>query len=345
MLDFINYPVSGIMWVWHKVFGALFGASSGIAWALSIMFLVFTLRAILFKPFVKYVRSMKQMQEFAPQMQKLREKYGNDRQRLAAEMQKLQSEHGFNPLGGCLPMLVQIPVFFGLTNVLQGFQANATKNFFFGAEEVKSYLAAKLFGANFSSSLTAAAETLGQYGTVRADQVAVTIPIMIVASALTHLTSRHSVARQNPAAANQQTAIMNKLALYVFPLGVLVAGLFLPMGMLLYWLSNNLWTLMQQYVVYHRIDREEEQKKQDAISKRQNLAPKPGQKPSRKRPAADTTADTTAKAEGDDTDAETEKPAANGSAPKKDSTRPKPGTVPGIIDDRSRGKKQSRKRR
>ncbi|SDN25976.1 membrane protein insertase YidC [Allokutzneria albata] len=339
MLDFINYPVSGIMWVWHKVFGALFGPASGFAWALSIMFLVFTLRAILFKPFVKYVRSMKQMQEFAPQMQKLREKYGNDRQRLAAEMQKLQSEHGFNPLGGCLPMLVQIPVFFGLTNVLQGFKADATQNFFFGAEDVKSYLAAKLFGANFSSSLTATAETLAHYGTDRNVQIIVTIPIMIVASALTHLTSRHSVARQNPAAANQQTAIMNKLALYVFPMGVLVAGLFLPMGMLLYWLSNNLWTLMQQYVVYHRIDREEEQKKQDAISKRQNLAPKPGQKPTRKRPAADTTVNT----EGDATEAD--KPAANGSAPKKDSARPKPGTVPGIIDDRSRGKKQSRKRR
>ncbi|WP_086818732.1 membrane protein insertase YidC [Allokutzneria sp. NRRL B-24872] len=344
MLDFINYPVSGIMWVWHKVFGTLFGAASGISWALSIMFLVFTLRAILFKPFVKYVRSMKQMQEFAPQMQKLREKYGNDRQRMAAEMQKLQSEHGFNPLGGCLPMLVQIPVFFGLTNVLQGFKAGAEQNFFFGAEDVKSYLAAKLFGANFSSSLTATAETLAHYGTDRNVQIFVTIPIMIVASALTHLTSRHSVARQNPAAANQQTAIMNKLALYVFPAGVLVAGLFLPMGMLLYWLSNNLWTLMQQYVVYHRIDREEEQKKQDAISKRQNLAPKPGQKPARKRPAADTTATSPAE---DPTKAEkpADKPAANGSAPQDDSARPKSGTVPGIIDDRSRGKKQNRKRR
>jgi YidC/Oxa1 family membrane protein insertase len=91
VLNFIYYPVSAIMWFWHKAFGYVFGESSGIAWALAVVFLVFTLRALLYKPFVHQVRSMRKMQEFAPEMQKLRAKYGSDKQKLAAEMQKLQS--------------------------------------------------------------------------------------------------------------------------------------------------------------------------------------------------------------------------------------------------------------
>ena len=119
MLNFIYYPVSAIMWFWHKAFGYVFGEASGIAWALSVVFLVFTLRALLYKPFVHQVRSMRKMQEFAPEMQKLKAKYGNDKQKLAAEMQKLQSQQGVNPLGGCLPVLVQVPVFIGLFHVLR----------------------------------------------------------------------------------------------------------------------------------------------------------------------------------------------------------------------------------
>ena len=81
------------------------------------MFLVFTLRAILYKPFVRQIRTTRQMQELQPQIKALQKKYGKDRQRMALEMQKLQKEHGFNPLMGCLPVLAQLPVFLGLYHV------------------------------------------------------------------------------------------------------------------------------------------------------------------------------------------------------------------------------------
>ena len=129
MLNFIYYPVSAIMWFWHKAFGYVFGEASGAAWALAVVFLVFTLRALLYKPFVHQVRSMRKMQEFAPEMQKLKAKYGNDRQKLTAEMQKLQSQQGVNPLGGCLPVLVQVPVFIGLFHVLREFKPGKTENY------------------------------------------------------------------------------------------------------------------------------------------------------------------------------------------------------------------------
>ena len=125
-LDIIYYPVSAIMWVWYKAFAFILGPDNFFAWALTVMFLVFTLRAILYKPFVRQIRTTRQMQELQPQIKALQKKYGKDRQRMALEMQKLQKDHGFNPILGCLPMLAQIPVFIGLYHVLNSFNRTQT---------------------------------------------------------------------------------------------------------------------------------------------------------------------------------------------------------------------------
>lgn len=289
MLNFIYYPISFIMWLWHEVFSFVFGDTSGFAWALSVVFLVVTLRALLYKPFVGQVRSMRKMQQMAPEMQKLRKKYANDRQKLATEMQKLQSENGANPLGGCLPVLVQVPVFIGLFHVLREFKPGKTENYFFGADEVRSFVDSNLLG----SKLGAAIFPLGGFGGQGVPSVEmlggnlvyqwlVMIPLMIAAGIFTHITARHSVARQAEAqAGNPQAAIMNKLMLYVFPIGVVVGAPFLPLAVLFYWVTNNLWTLGQQYVVYKRIDAEESEKREKTAEAAKSLAPKPGQKPIR----------------------------------------------------------------
>lgn len=288
MLNFIYYPVSFILWVWHKVFGAVLGADNGIAWALSVVFLVFTLRAILYKPFVSQVRSMRKMQEFQPEIAKLRKKYGNDRQKQAEEMQKLQKEHGVNPVAGCLPVLVQVPVFIGLFQVLRNFtplNSNGTprtENYFFGQEEVFSFIRADFLGAKLGAIVVNGPEAMLAEGTSMLQMLLVMVPLMIMAGIFTHITARHSVARQTAAQGdNPQTAIMNKLMLYVFPIGVVVGAPFLPLAVLLYWVSNNLWTLGQQYVVYKRIDVEETEKREKAVVDRTARAPKPGQKPVR----------------------------------------------------------------
>ena len=290
MLNFIYYPVSAILWFWHKVFGEVpfLGPNHGLTWALAVVFLVFTLRALLFRPFVSQVRSMRKMQEFAPEIRKLQEKYKGDRQKLTAEMQKLQSEHGVNPLGGCLPILVQIPVFIGLFQVLREFKPGKTENYVFDAAGVTSFVDADLFGAKLSAFITMAQQDLVELSTDRPHVIAVALPLMIAASIATHITARHSVERQSAAAAaNPQAAIMNKLTLYIFPLGVLVGGFFFPIAIIIYWLANNAWTLGQQWVVYRKIDREEAEKKEQATAQRQALGPRPGQKPvqKQKRPA------------------------------------------------------------
>jgi YidC/Oxa1 family membrane protein insertase len=296
-LDIVYYPVSWIMWVWYKLFAFALGPSNFFAWALSVMFLVFTLRALLYKPFVRQIRTTRQMQELQPQIKALQKKYGKDRQRMALEMQKLQREHGFNPILGCLPMLAQIPVFLGLYHVLRSFNRTTggfgqphmsvienrlTGNYMFTPVDVGHFLDANLWGAPIGAFMTQRSGLDAFTDFSRPAVIAVGAPVMILAGIATYFNSRASVARQSPeAAANPQTAMMNKLALYVFPLGVVVGGPFLPLAIILYWFSNNIWTFGQQHYVFGMIEKEEEAKKQEAIERRAANAPAPGAKPKR----------------------------------------------------------------
>jgi YidC/Oxa1 family membrane protein insertase len=300
-LDIIYYPVSAIMWVWYKAFAFVLGPSNFFTWALAVMFLVFTLRAILYKPFVRQIRTTRQMQELQPQIKALQKKYGKDRQRMALEMQKLQREHGFNPLMGCLPIFAQIPVFIGLYHVLMSFnrtqsgigrlglsveQNRSIGNYVFSATDVGHFLDANLFGAPIGAAIrqTTGLDAFSEFS--RPALIAVSVPVMILAGIATYFNSRASVARQSPeAAANPQTAMMNKLALYVFPLGVLVGPIFFPMplAIILYWFSNNIWTFAQQHYVFGKIEKEEEAKKVEAQERRAANAPPPGAKPKRDR--------------------------------------------------------------
>jgi YidC/Oxa1 family membrane protein insertase len=237
-------------------------------------------------------------------------------------------------------MILQIPVFFGLNNVLRGFHAGGAGNYFFGPAEVDSYMHADLFGARLSNYMAQKSDEITALGADHTSIIIVSIPLMIIASIATHLTARHNIERQNPATATAQTGIMNKITMYVFPLGVLVFGAFFPIGLLFYWLSNNFWTLGQQRLIYKKIDREEEEKKTQAVEKRNALGPKPGQKPTqpKKRPATakpvtDTSADDTESTTAESASKPAAKPAGTKpAAPKgtgaKPPAKPAPGAKP-----------------
>src|ERR1051326_2418269 len=103
----------------HSVLGALFGPDSGWAWGLSIVFLVMLIRLCLVPLFVKQVNAQRKMAQHAPQLQEIRKKYKNDKQRLNEETMKYYKENGVNPLAGCLPMIPQLIIFFSLFSVLR----------------------------------------------------------------------------------------------------------------------------------------------------------------------------------------------------------------------------------
>jgi YidC/Oxa1 family membrane protein insertase len=163
--------------------------------------------------------------------------------------------------------------------------------------------------------------------------IAVGVPIMILAGIATYFNSRASVARQSPeAAANPQTAMMNKLALYVFPFGVVAGGPFLPLAIIMYWLANNIWTFGQQHYVFGMIEKEEEAKKIEAQERRALNAPAPGARPKRARKNEPSTVEITESDGSESSDAS----GADGDGPKATTKSgssaanrtPKPGAAP-----------------
>ena len=101
----------------------LFGSRSstrdgGAAWALSIIGLTLVIRAALIPLFVKQIKSSRNMQLIQPKVKELQKKYGHDRERLAQETMKLYKDTGTNPFASCLPILLQMPIFFALFRLL-----------------------------------------------------------------------------------------------------------------------------------------------------------------------------------------------------------------------------------
>ena len=146
MLDFVYYPVSAILLLWHSAFAAALGPATALPWVLAVIFLVITLRAALVVPFVKQARFQQLMQRLQPQIVAIQKRYPADRRRQSAEIQRLHQKHGVNLLFGLLPMLAQALVFVGLFHGLHSFdrtgmsaEQNAqTPNYAFRAEQVQS---------------------------------------------------------------------------------------------------------------------------------------------------------------------------------------------------------------
>ena len=120
MLDFLYTAVSWVLLRWYQLFTLLgMSKTGGLTWALSIIMLVVTARLLLFRFFVKQVHYQRRMQEMQPKIKKLQEKHKGDQATLQREMMALQQAEGFNPISGCLPMFLQIPVFIALFHVLK----------------------------------------------------------------------------------------------------------------------------------------------------------------------------------------------------------------------------------
>lgn len=244
MLDPVYFAVSAVMWCWHQLFGLLLGPASGAAWALSVVFLVLTLRALLIRPFLAQVRSGRAMRALAPQVAELRRHHAGDTARLAQETVALQKAHGVSVWSSLLPTVAQLPVFIGLLHVLHSFVPGST-NYAFGAVEVHSFLSARLFGAPLSGYLSMPQQVLDGLGVGSFDVALVAVPLIVLAAVATHFSARHAAQQPDAAAFLRWTP-------WIFPIGVLVGGVAfpLPIAILLYWLTQNIWTLVQQRLVY-----------------------------------------------------------------------------------------------
>jgi YidC/Oxa1 family membrane protein insertase len=359
LFDWLYTAISWVMARWHSLFSLFLDPAGGITWALSIVFLVITLRIILFPLFVKQIKSQRAMQELQPDIARLRKQYGSDRQGLAVAMQALQKERGVNPLAGCLPILPQIPIFFALFHVLRRLAPGKDGLYSWTDELTEQAAEAELFGAPISSQFFMQGdklELLDLPGVTESGIRVVAFTLMVVMCATTYITQKQIMKRSGPV--EGQAAMVQKFLLYVMPASLFVSGFFFPIGVLLYWMTNNLWTLGQQFFVLRRMPppgsdaakakAEAEKPKVDP----KTLAPKPGQKPVRaKGPKAATLAPTsTVAADGSPLEAPDSEAAstpvtppakaapATGEAAGSEPAKAKPGTSAGGANGRTPGR-------
>jgi YidC/Oxa1 family membrane protein insertase len=347
VLDFLYTAVSWVLLRWHQLFTAIgLDKDSGLNWALSIVFLVITARVLMFRFFVKQVQYQRHMQLMQPKITKLREQYKNDRQGLQREMMKLQQEEGFNPLSGCLPMLLQIPIFIALFHVLRhlansvNLQSGNPKLTLYSFTEAETLSAAKakLFGAPLAASLRDGADKIAQLGGDVTSTRVVIIVLVLISAAATFFT-QILVRRGQPTAPEGTAALVQKVMLYFIPLSVLFSGLIFPLGVLIYWFTSNVWTLGQQaYINKFHPHTEPERAPVGELGKK--YAPKPGQKPVR----PDRTINVKPAEVVDETVSDN---SGNNPTPAPRSTAPRPGARPTRSPNRPGGKRpsQAKKRR
>src|SRR5690349_2380671 len=114
----LYYAISFVLDLFHQLLSTFLDPASGLSWALSIIGLTLVIRAALIPLFVKQIKSSRNMQLIQPKVKELQKKYGHDRERLAQETMKLYKDSGTNPFASCLPILLQMPIFFALFQIL-----------------------------------------------------------------------------------------------------------------------------------------------------------------------------------------------------------------------------------
>jgi len=273
----------------HAGLSPIFGASSGAAWALSIVLLTMAMRLLLFPLFVKQIKSQRAMSALQPQMKELQAKYKNDKERLNQEMMALWKEAGTNPFAGCLPIVVQIPVFFALFKVLNSLHPNKlgvyTSHFngILTAHLTKQAANAKVFGVPIGASFTSSIHTLNQLNASQTSTRVLAAILIVIMAATTFITQRQLMAR-NKATGGPSMPGNQQTLLYILPLMFALFGFRFPIGVLLYWLTTNLWSMGQQAIVIRRMDNPSAPAA-TAATTNAPAGPAPGARPVRPTPA------------------------------------------------------------
>lgn len=246
ILEWLEVAVSWVLVAFHTLLSPIFGAANGITWALSIVGLVIVIRIALIPVFVRQIKAQRGMQLLQPKMKEIQQKYAGDRNKQSEEMMKLYRETGTNPLSSCLPLLLQAPIFYALFQVLQGIATGNPKGVFTwpsNAGLADQAHDALLFGlVPLYATFKDAVETPNPTAT------RVLCMTLVVLMTLTTFTTQRQLMVKNMPAGNPM-AQQQKILLYVFPLMFAIGGVGFPVGVLIYWLTTNLWSMGQQFWV------------------------------------------------------------------------------------------------
>ena len=260
MFDAILHPFAwaiSYVWVWIHDLLVLLGMSSGsgMAWVLSIVLLTVLVRIAIIPLFLKQIRSSRAMQAIQPEMRKIQEKYKGkkdqvSRQKMMEETQALQRKHKVSPFASCLPMLVQMPVLFGMyraiiavSSISAGtytYRGDSTDHLGPLTESVSTEIVnSTVFGVPLSHTLR---ESWGQ-----SSIVAVFIAAIVLMVVLQFASMRLSFSRNMPDMGDNPMAQSQRSMMYVMPLMFIFSGAFFQMGVVIYTVTASFWALAQSF--------------------------------------------------------------------------------------------------
>ena len=260
MFDAMLHPFAwaiSYVWVWIHDLLVLLGMSSGsgIAWVLSIVLLTILVRIAIIPLFLKQIRSSRAMQAIQPEMRKIQEKYKGkkdqvSRQKMMEETQALQRKHKVSPFASCLPMLVQMPVLFGMYRAIIAVSSISAGTYTYRGEATdhlgpltasvsEEIVNSTVFGVPLSHTLR---ESFGQPSVV-----AVFVAAIILMVALQFFSMRLSFSRNMPDMGDNPMAQSQRTMMYIMPAMFIVSGAFFQMGVVIYTVTASFWALAQSF--------------------------------------------------------------------------------------------------
>jgi YidC/Oxa1 family membrane protein insertase len=223
-------------------------SAAGVTWVLSICGLVVVVRAALIPVFVRQIKSQRKMLEISPELKKIQDKYKGkkdqfSREAMSRDTMALYKKHGTNPLSSCLPLLLQMPIFFGLFSVLNDAYADRPGVGLLDARLSAEFGSAELFGIAPLGSSIASSE-----GNVAVIIIAVILVILMTGSQF--ITQLQIMSKnQSPEMKASPMYRQQRIMLYLLPLVFVFSGFAFPIGVMFYWFTSNIWTMVQQFIV------------------------------------------------------------------------------------------------
>ena len=258
MFDAMLHPFAwaiSYVWVWIHDLLVLLGMSSGsgLAWVLSIVLLTILVRIAIIPLFLKQIRSSRAMQAIQPEMRKIQEKYKGkkdqvSRQKMMEETQALQRKHKVSPFASCLPMLVQMPVLFGMYRAIIAVSSISVGTYIYRGEPTdhlgpltasvsEEIVNSTVFGVRLSHTLR---DSFDQPGVVT-----VFVAAIVLMVALQFFSMRLSFSRNMPDMGDNPMAQSQRSMMYVMPLMFIFSGAFFQMGVVIYTVTASFWALGQ----------------------------------------------------------------------------------------------------
>lgn len=253
----IKWVVELLLVAFHSLWTFLgMDPNAGFTWVLSIVGLVLVIRAALVPIFVRQIVAQRRMLEVAPHLKKIQDKYKGkkdqfSREAMSRETMALYKKTGTNPLSSCLPLLIQMPIFFSLFSVLSSAQ-NYDKSHQAGVGLLTGPLA-KSFGESSLFNIAPLKLAISTAGGNNA--VIIIAAVMVVLMTGSQFITQLQIMSKNQSAEMKASPMFKqqRILLYILPLVFAFSGFTFPLGVMFYWLVSNFWTMGQQFLVIRNL--------------------------------------------------------------------------------------------